>query len=536
MDLRIENLPRRNWRDIADVEGMTRQLKTPNGTQKLRPIQAASLAEAPKMRGLFLHGRVGCGKTLIAALLPTVFKARSAILVVRAKDLQDTLDAHKQLRIHWKISRALRVVSYEWLSSSKRPAWLREHPCDLLICDEAHKLRNRANSTTARRVSEFLTAYAHVNFCVMSGSLTGDGSVEPYGHLLLRSLRKNAPLPIHPGGIKRIDRAVMGTGSPKILGAESAEEAMEIYAERLRSAPGVIISDDEFTDVSLDIRYHVADAPEETRDVYARLRQFWEAPDGWRFGDDVFQVAACARQLANGFAYMHSPRPPEYFLKARKEWAALCRVAIEARLADSEGHVKDLIIAGKLEGAETLIAWEKARERFPLHTKAEWFAADALQFAIEWVKRTKRGGIVWVLHREVGYALEHLTGLPFYGGDDTRNILEEDGSRCIIASIRANGTSKNLQAFSKGLVLQMPANGIDIEQLLGRLHREGQHEPVEFLIYIACREQRQAVIKARRAAKLTAVPLSPQKMSSAAIPPNSRQDHPAWARAVKIDR
>src|SRR5690606_3827108 len=55
---RIESLPRRGWRETADVQGMTRMLRTSAGTQTLRPIQAAALKEAAECQGLMLIARV----------------------------------------------------------------------------------------------------------------------------------------------------------------------------------------------------------------------------------------------------------------------------------------------------------------------------------------------------------------------------------------------------------------------------------------------------------------------------------------------
>jgi hypothetical protein len=64
---RIAALPRRTWSDeaaaqLADM--LTRELKTPGGTMKLRPVQAVALYEAMEVGGLFGPMRVGSGKCL----------------------------------------------------------------------------------------------------------------------------------------------------------------------------------------------------------------------------------------------------------------------------------------------------------------------------------------------------------------------------------------------------------------------------------------------------------------------------------------
>ena len=65
---RILDLPRRSWEaGAADyVEVLTQHLRTPQGQQRLRPIQAAALVEAHDWRGLIGSIRVGGGKCVCA--------------------------------------------------------------------------------------------------------------------------------------------------------------------------------------------------------------------------------------------------------------------------------------------------------------------------------------------------------------------------------------------------------------------------------------------------------------------------------------
>ena len=101
---------------------------------------------------------------------------------------------------------------------------------------------------------------------------------------------------------------------------------------------------------------------------------------------------------------------------------------------------------------------------------------DELRSAL---KHLKGGGILWFENPELGYAVAKAANLPYFGGGEeaSQTILSEKGDRCIVASIAAHGTGKNLQhAFSKNLVMQTPSSGKTIEQLLGRTHRQGQPE------------------------------------------------------------
>ena len=74
--VRIAALPRRVWTDEAAAQlaaMMTRELKTPKGTQSLRPVQAIALYEAMQVGGLFGPIRVGGGKCLGRGTLVLMF-------------------------------------------------------------------------------------------------------------------------------------------------------------------------------------------------------------------------------------------------------------------------------------------------------------------------------------------------------------------------------------------------------------------------------------------------------------------------------
>ena len=77
-----------------------------------------------------------------------------------------------------------------------------------------------------------------------------------------------------------------------------------------------------------------------------------------------------------------------------------------------------------------------------------------------------------------GRRVAEISDLPRHGGgpDSERAILAESGKTSIIASIKSHGTGRDgLQfLFSKQHVAQPPSSGDAWEQLMGRLHREGQ--------------------------------------------------------------
>ena len=115
----------------------------------------------------------------------------------------------------------------------------------------------------------------------------------------------------------------------------------------------------------------------------------------------------------------------------------------------------------------------------------EFLAADAADWARE-MTASKAGGIVWYEHSAWGAKVAQLANAPLYGGGDaaSSNILYETGERSVIASVKAHGTGKNLQAFARMLYGNQPADGVVMEQSLGRCHRPGQQaDEVEATVY-----------------------------------------------------
>jgi hypothetical protein len=103
--------------------------------------------------------------------------------------------------------------------------------------------------------------------------------------------------------------------------------------------------------------------------------------------------------------------------------------------------------------------------------------------AAKWAKENK--GVVWFKSTPFGRKIAELSGLPYFnGGPGCEDRLSaEKGDRSIICSIKALGSGTDgLQfKFHKQLITEMPAsNGGNegMEQLLGRLHRQGQPEDV----------------------------------------------------------
>ena len=84
--------------------------------------------------------------------------------------------------------------------------------------------------------------------------------------------------------------------------------------------------------------------------------------------------------------------------------------------------------------------------------------------------------------------------IPYFGAGDER--IKTYKGPCA-ASVRAHGTGKNLQQFNEALIMGFPSSGKTVEQLLARLHREGQKaDLVKFNFYAHSKENLDALEKA----------------------------------------
>ena len=80
----------------------------------------------------------------------------------------------------------------------------------------------------------------------------------------------------------------------------------------------------------------------------------------------------------------------------------------------------------------------------------------------------------------IGYALLH-GGVP---GKERRGLLERfrDDPECrVFLSTDAGGTGLNLQAADTVINLEVPWNPAVLEQRIARVHRMGQHRPVQVI-------------------------------------------------------
>ena len=481
---RIEALPRRRWWD-ADAEQLeqvcqaaTDYLKRSGGTMKLRPIQAAALQELAQWKGLFGPVPVGEGKTLITLLAPLAVDAERPLLLLPAQLRDQTrLKVLPEMLPHWKLPARLDIISYEELSLEKNAKMLERLSPDLIICDEVHYLKNPRSGRT-RRVSRYMKAHPDTIFVGLSGTITTH-SLMDYWHIIQWALKPHrAPMPMQYLEAKEwalaLDERVVdldrrGPGALMRF-AEPGETARQGYRRRLVETPGVVTTKHERLGTSLVLRRRGVSLPPAVKEVIDRLHSTWETPDG-RIVKEAVDLWRLTREMVCGFYYRWDPEPPLDWMHARQAWAAYVR---EILRTNQRGLDTELQVWGECARMQrpppAWSDWVAAKDTFKPNSVPTWLSDYLVDDVGEWLDTND--GIAWVEHRAFGARLAGKS-FQYYGAGDSR-ILE--GAGPVAASVAAHSTGKNLQQWSRNLVVCPPSGGKRWEQLLGRTHRPGQLE------------------------------------------------------------
>lgn len=508
---RIVALPRRQWSgEGADPlyaslsSDLTEYLRSPYGEMTLRPIQAAVLYEAHDFGGAFSTARVGAGKTIISLLAPTVLESVRPLLLVPAKLREKTKREIETLSGHWRIGR-IRIESYEMLGRVSGADMLEGYQPDLIVSDEAHKLKNTKAAVT-RRVRRYMNEHPDTKFIALSGTIT-KRSLHDYAHILKWCLKNHPPIPrtfpelvewadaidqntdafrrVSPGALV----VLMDESEKQKLGGTTEEATSALrsaFRRRLIETPGVVATTERQIDCSLVIAAVEPAYNDATEDAFGMLRELWETPDGHPIAD-AFELWRHARELACGFFYRWDPYPPDSWLVPRRIWCKFVREILKtSRELDSE-----LQVAQRHSDAPEYLAWKRVRDTFKPHTVPVWIDDGPLNYAAEWA--ASNVGIVWIEHRAFGEKLSKRTGVPYFGagGKCGRIAIDAaDVTKPVLASVASNSEGRNLQGWSKNLVVSAPPPGILWEQMLGRTHRDGQiADEVTVDVMMGCIEQ-----------------------------------------------
>ena len=485
---RIEALPRREWQsyDMQHLLGVChREFKLPSGKMSLWPQQAAALYDAWQNQGAFCQIGVGGGKSLTSFLMPHVLGAKRPMLLVpaslRDKAINEDLPI---LSEHWALHSGLMIYGYEALSLEKNSDMLQQLKPDALILDECHRVKDKKSART-RRIIRYLKDAPATKVVALSGTVSKK-SIMDYHHIIVWCLKHNAPLPIPHAEAALwaalLDEGVRDDMRPS-LGAfvdfcARGESPRAGYQRRLSQTPGVIVTQNQNVDASLNIRTFSISVSKEAEEHISTLRDWWELPNG-----DICKTGverwAHMRQLALGFFYKWDPAPPMEWLDARREYNSTVRkfltysrtydTELQARLFWARQHME-----GKLDPSHPIYAWERIKDTFVPNSVPVWIDDFAVDWCAKWLKKRGEPRILWTEHVCFAERVSQKSGCPYFGAGDDAGVRQTK-EHSIILSIAAHSEGKNLQdRYAYNLISSIPPSGKTMEQLLGRTHRAGQ--------------------------------------------------------------
>ncbi len=458
------------------------------GTGTLRPIQAQALAELHICGGLLAPITVGAGKTLVSYLAPRMVEAKRPILLIPAKLREKTRRDFAELRKVWQTTVEPRTLSYEALGRASHKDYLTGYEPDLIIADECHRLKN-VRAAVTRRVGRYMKAQPETMFVALSGTLT-KRSLMDFAHIAEWCLGTGAPLPLTRYDLEQWSQAIdednQWSDSRRAPGALldlGHPDVREGFRQRLVQTPGVVASTTSGVDASLQITKWKVGTPDPVLDALIHLDKYWETPNGEPLisAADVWRHA---RELSLGFWYRWQTPPPAEWLHYRRIWAAFARAILShSRTLDSEAQV-----LWKHQDSREWLDWARVKYTYTPTTVVEWASEYYVEKALLWAY--ENAGIIWVENRAIGHELESR-GLPYYAsmGQNAKGQDIDDATGTIVASIAACSEGRNLQRYSKNLLLGCPTTGDRWEQLLGRTHREGQEaDEVHVEVHLGCRQ------------------------------------------------
>jgi len=455
----------------------------------LRPIQGIALSEIAQYRGGFFPIRVGGGKTLISLLaarvLPDVVRP---LLILPAHLREKTRAEMAALRRHWNLPAFIRIESYQMLSRVGGADLLVNYAPDLIIADEAHMLKNPSAACT-KRIARYCRANRSTVFLAMSGTVT-KRSVRDFAHLTSWALGSLNPLPADFNALDEWSRALdvnvadhrrLAPGALTALRSSPIEPIRKAYSRRLVETPGVVATQEGPLPIGLQIRSRVVPLDPLLEEAYRTLRESWITPDEWPIEDGV-AMWRHARELSSGFYSRWNPRPPDDWRDARRAWASESReiISTNRRQIDTELQARRAVASGQYPHAASILArWLEIQPTFEPTPEAVWVSDRTIDWIAEWA-REHGPALIWTERPALGERLSAKFGIPYYAnlGVDAKSgryvEAHDPRSGSAILSIDANSIGRNLQAWSRNLIVDVPPNGARWEQMIGRTHRDGQ--------------------------------------------------------------
>lgn len=478
----------------------------PNPYQ-LNPVQNAALSELQGVGGLIADAGVGDGKTLLALLLGSVIEVDKVFVFLPPKRVLGFEEEFAKFRPYFRIHPRLEVMTYSKISVRTDAITSMGVPRkSLWICDEAHCLAAPRTARTLRfmRGVEYWRSKGHtVYLAFMTGTLI-KRSIKDYAHLAALALGLHSPLPLNSGLLEHWAN-VLDDNNLSFLGAKdydalrpllrgkeahSLKDWREAYRQRIEGARGFVLSPNLSTDAPLYIRkLRRVIIPPDLLTQAKYIERTRQSPDGEIFPSDDAQTLSI-RQLLCGYYYRAKwPKGAKDhdWLDARNRWNAQVRRVLARSLPGLEtpGNVYNKYAANLVNEPglvkkdllyQDLAEWQKQKIKKPPDIEHVVLSTWLVEWVMNWLK-TQPPTIVWYLDLAMGDMLrKHL---PVY---DRNNPLVKARAHHCGAAIGVFGEGENLQLWKNGLLVHPPASAKGWEQLLGRFHRQGQTEAVNFWV------------------------------------------------------
>jgi hypothetical protein len=340
-------------------------------------------------------------------------------------------------------------------------------------------------------------------------------------------------------GLPETNDAVMSIAQAMVLAPERA--VRQGFQRRRAETPGVITASASRVKASIYFSERkMPKMPDVIRQALLGVRDDSKRPDGETLSDRLEIVSTAREVLAGFYSYWAFPKHKCSCTGVEVRCAAcqhIDRWFLLRKLYKKEERAKTLRGEVHLDSpdlceeaairfwqkppykgdkptwaCESWPAWAEIENTVEYEERVKWICEHSLasvkctcdaathpgyylaRDAAAWAKENK--GVVWFKSRAFGRKISELSGLPYFNGGPgcEQRLTAEKGDRSIICSIKAIGAGTDgLQyKFWKQLIAEMPASngGAEgIEQLLGRLHREGQPaDAVETEAYLGASE------------------------------------------------
>ena len=474
------------------------ELFSREGPITLFEAQLAGLKTIEEAEGrAFLQIPVGCGKTLITFLAPWVVGADRTVLFTPhgvAEQAQDNyLDWDSKL-----ILPPLGLFTYENLSSKKHAELLFDFAPDYIIMDEAHRISNPDN-VRFRRLREYVRQ-KDVPVTVLSGTLLR-AKVSKTATLLSLLFEDKSFLPRQELILKKFETIFMGNYSdqewvrafreaykvPSWVG-KSTPAIVENARERISEIKGVYIySHSSAKDIPLTFFTLPVPKDAEIETTLTELKESGELlGQAITGGEELWRLE---NQVRQGFLYetdWDAIPGGKDFERIADEKLWFKAVAEELRIHACRGYDSPSLIDEWCRNNQDsglkpkLLDFWRAKEKHAGKPNPPRNIKLVSSYYVDWLFRVletmSRPTVIWVRSDALEIAL--ASKLP-----DIKDTEFGRGSQehCY-AKIQKYGTGKQLQTFSSAIIADWSREGLTMEQLIARHHREGQSRAVDIFL------------------------------------------------------